>query len=440
MKDLVLDFQSVTGKMKPMHGVNSGPVTCNFRYDATEYFKEAGIPFSRLHDTEYPFGCGQFVDVNCVFPNFDRDVEDPTAYNFALTDEYLRCIVESGTKIIYRMGCTIEHQTTKRYIFPPKDYLKWAKICEHIIRHYNEGWADGYEWGIEYWEIWNEPDGILWDAPKDTFYDFFKVAIVHLKGQFPHLKFGGPALCVGSNEFSEKMLDYLANGEERVPLDFYSWHTYANTPEEVIRNADLAHEVLVKYGYTETESILDEWNYVTKNTWEEVGDAWEVIQSLKGAIFNAAVMIDLQNSTCDIATYYDAQLTFHKWWCGLFGRGASDTFFDGAEPVVAKKGYYPFKAFGALYRLGNQVKAETESGTVHVLAASDGAHHAVLMANYSDEEGETEVLVPKIAGENPGLSKLYLLDEKHDLELVQVFEGVPEQLVIKPNTVLFWEF
>ena len=24
--------------------------------------------------------------------------------------------------------------------------------------HHNEGWADGFNYGIEYWEIWNEPD------------------------------------------------------------------------------------------------------------------------------------------------------------------------------------------------------------------------------------------------------------------------------------------
>ena len=40
----------------------------------------------------------------------------------------------------------------------PKDFKKWAVICEHIIRHYTEGWADGFFYDMPYWEIWNEPD------------------------------------------------------------------------------------------------------------------------------------------------------------------------------------------------------------------------------------------------------------------------------------------
>ena len=65
---------------------------------------------------------------------------------------------KAGTKPFYRLGQSIEHQTKKYGIYPPKDFKKWAKICEHIIRHYNEGWANGYRMGIEYWEIWNEAD------------------------------------------------------------------------------------------------------------------------------------------------------------------------------------------------------------------------------------------------------------------------------------------
>ena len=30
-------------------------------------------------------------------------------------------------------------------MLPPKDYAKWARICEHVVRHYNEGWG----WGAD---------------------------------------------------------------------------------------------------------------------------------------------------------------------------------------------------------------------------------------------------------------------------------------------------
>ena len=35
-------------------------------------FVEAGFPYVRLHDIEYPFGAGNYVDIPCIFKNFDR--------------------------------------------------------------------------------------------------------------------------------------------------------------------------------------------------------------------------------------------------------------------------------------------------------------------------------------------------------------------------------
>ena len=39
------------------------------------------------------------------------------------------------------------------------NFEKWAKICEYIIAHYNEGWANGFYYGIKYWKVWTEPNG-----------------------------------------------------------------------------------------------------------------------------------------------------------------------------------------------------------------------------------------------------------------------------------------
>ena len=64
------------------------------------------------------------------------------AYDFAFTDWLLEQITAQGTDIIFRLGATIEndHRIKAYHIFPPKDSLKWAQICEGIINHYNHGW------------------------------------------------------------------------------------------------------------------------------------------------------------------------------------------------------------------------------------------------------------------------------------------------------------
>ena len=45
-------------------------------------------------------------------------------------------IEAAGTKVFYRLGHRIEHEVKKYGTLPPKDFKKWAVICEHIIRHY----------------------------------------------------------------------------------------------------------------------------------------------------------------------------------------------------------------------------------------------------------------------------------------------------------------
>ena len=90
------------------------------------------------------------------------DENDPANYIFEPTDEYVKRTVAVGTEPYYRLGASIEHGF-KFGTRPPKDFNKWARICEYIIAHYTEGWANGFTHDMLYWEIWNEADGIALD-------------------------------------------------------------------------------------------------------------------------------------------------------------------------------------------------------------------------------------------------------------------------------------
>ena len=161
MESIKLNFQNTDGKILYQNAVNNGPTNPGVRETPTNFdaYKAAGISYARNHDASFCNGFGgEFtVDVHRIFRNFDADENDPASYIFEPTDKYLKNIVDAGTKIFYRLGASIEHGY-KFGTYPPKDFLKWARICEHIIRLYNEGWANGFECDIEYWEIWNEPD------------------------------------------------------------------------------------------------------------------------------------------------------------------------------------------------------------------------------------------------------------------------------------------
>ena len=269
MKSVTVNFQETCGKIKPMHAVNNGPAGSRVRQTGNfKAYAEARIPYARLHDASFYSGYGGewSVDVHRIFTDFSKDVDDETAYDFTETDTYLQDILSVGTKIFYRLGASIEHR--KKYgTYPPKDYLKWAKICEHIIRHYNEGWANGFHMDIEYWEIWNEPDcenadgsNPCWQGTQEEFLTFYETAAKYLKGQFPALKIGGPAICWLGSGLAEKFLKYCK--KQDVPLDFFSFHCYTKEMKTLLDRIQLGKKWLVENGYPKTELILNEWNYI----------------------------------------------------------------------------------------------------------------------------------------------------------------------------------
>ncbi len=427
MPNLTLDLTHPAGAVKPMHGLNNAPMHwANFKL--FHYLTEAGIPVSRLHDTGGAFGGGIYVDIDNLFPNPDADPTDPASYDFLFNDALLCALCEAGAKPFYRLGCTIENYCTTigpRRIFPPKDPRKWAVICEHIIRHYNEGWASGHRLGIEYWEIWNEPDNEpdmlknpMWRGTKEEYYRLYEVTANHLKSCFPHLKIGGYASCgfyeilnteaaaqanVSTRtgyfiEFFEGFLDHITSEEHKAPLDFLSWHSYSG-PEENIRYAAYAREMLDKYGFTETESILNEWNPGIHRR-----------GTLADASHIGEMFIAMQNTATDLLCYYDGQL--ESSYGGLW------------NPLTYKpfKAYHIFRAFNELYKLGTQypiVEADaygTLAEGLRALAAGNGQTVAVLLCNTG---AATTVTAP--AGDKNWA--VYVLDNDHDLDELTTVTG-----------------
>ena len=420
MANICVDFRQGLGRVKPMHAVNNGPVykfAVDQRITNIDAFREAGIPYARNHDASFyaTYGGEHTVDVHNIFPDFEKDENDPLSYDFAMTDEYVKVCEFAGVRTFYRLGSKIEHGVKKYGTLPPPDFKKWAVICEHIIRHYTEGWADGFNYDIEYWEIWNEPDldpddsthKRCWGGTAKEFYELYCTAHKHLKACFPHLKIGGPAVAGVKEEWLGGFFGAL-KAAQIVP-DFFSWHIYNYETDAIIKRAKFVRETLDSYGFTKTESILNEWNYVCGWT----GDKWlyslESEKNIKGASFVAAVMERCQYEPIDMLMYYDARP------CGMNGMFSTDL-------VCQKlKGYYPFLMFNSLYKLGGAVKVASDDADVYVCAAANDTEAAVMLTHYSDNEKGSVAVEVDLSGfgaESGAEIEYYLLDEGHDLECV----------------------
>lgn len=421
MDKITVDFSKTVGAVKPMHSVNNGPVykfAVDQRITNIESYRAAGIPYARTHDAAFfaTYGGEHIVDVNFIFTDFSKDPTDPESYDFTLTDDYLKMIEAGGAKVFYRLGSKIEHWRKKYNTLPPADFNKWAVVCEHIIRHYTEGWADGFKMDIEYWEIWNEPDldaddatnKRCWGGTAKQFYELFNITFKHLKNCFTHLKIGGPACAHHNPEWWKGFFESLK--ENGIKPDFFSWHIYASKVEKIRDRIRLVKDYLVKNGLSETESILNEWNYV--KGWE--GDEWiyslKTEKSLKGASFIAATMCMSQYEPLDNLMFYDARPT------------GMNSLFKTDMICETLKGYHPFYMFNQLYKQETSVKTERESEDVWACAAAGEEQNAVL-AYFNDDVSAPEktVKVEFKNVKNGGKVKLeyYLLDEDHDCELVR---------------------
>ncbi|MEO8351884.1 MAG: sialate O-acetylesterase, partial [Chthoniobacteraceae bacterium] len=381
-----------TGPIRPLHGINKGPLAPGGMIEVIKEQKELGIPFTRLHDCGWPNP--YVVDHHAVFPDPNADPALPESYDFRLTDEYIEAVLKTGAQPIYRLGESIEHTSVRRYVHPPADMEKWAAICIGIIRHYNEGWANGFHHDIRYWEIWNEPENrpAMWSGTDDDYLRLYRTAALAIKKRFPDVKIGGPALGASGSfvngEFqpTEFASNFLAMcRRDNVPLNFFSWHCYTSDPTELAARARAIRRLLDSKGFTETENHLNEWNFLPCNTWEPIGQSGtadsrqrfhEEMAGAPGAAFIVASLLELQNAPVDVCNFFHGEL-------GGFG------IFS--ERGARLKAWQAFRAFQSLVETPRRVETHgSVPGKLDFAAgvSKDGRSATMLVSNFGDARSE----------------------------------------------------
>ena len=305
-----------------------------------------------------------------IFPDWTADPEAPASYNFGPTDKVIQAIRGTGAEIYYRIGRSWGANTN-----PPPDFDKFAAVVEHVAMHYNQGWAIGYHDRIRYWEFWNEPEiAVFWSGTPEQFYALYEKTARALKSIDPSLKVGAvaKAFALGEGPYREDFLDFCV--AHKVPLDFYSWHTYADLsadPYDAARIGQQIRSLLDAKGFRGSESILSEWGLSADFTDTEK----PVLQGVENSAFMGAVMIYLQDSTVDRAIFYRGDAA----WVGLFGLHGE--YFKPA---------YTFRALGAMRDTPERLSvtgADTLGFAALAGCSRDGRTVQVLISNYQIPEG-----------------------------------------------------
>ncbi len=369
-----VDFSQKIGVVKPVNGINLWARMSNARYDDHQDLMIAGhFSTIRLHDVPWDNPGVRLIDYQHIFGNFKADAKNPDNYYFPPSDDYIKRILDGGAKVIYRLGTSIEHSHPNFYYAKePKDHTQFAEICAGIIRHYNHGWANGHQWNIQYWEIWNEPNVVpnMWDNNDfSVFCQFYVDVAKRLKKEFPEVKIGGPALAGNNQNLMTQLITTCR--EQNAPIDFLSWHCYTDDIKTITESSTQMRRLLDDNGFKSSEIHLNEWHYFPSGKWGEIHgregnaesrqklrNAPDGMNGIVAASFCAAVLTRWQDTPLTMGNYYAASLVGEVDW-GLFN--------DYGTPF---KTYYAFKMFGELItKAPDRVKTTDGNGPISLLGA-----------------------------------------------------------------------
>ena len=405
-KSVTVDFEKRCGRIKPLFAVNGAPRSggAGLLHDFSEEFVRMRVPAVRVGAGRADYGYNQFLNVHSIFPDPNADETLEESYNFLPTDLYLASVKNVGAEIFYCFGEAAEPYSRKLYVKCPEDKHKWARICEHILMHYNEAWANGFKWGIKHVEIWSSPDTPEgFSDSKDEYFELYRVVSNHLRERFPKLKIGaygaGGFYALNRIDATEQMkgyvpymqafLSYISKENTSAPLDFFTWNCHTSSPEELSMHAKYARTYLGTAGFKRTRSIICSYNSQSKGAplCLKEGIASELCASL----------ILAQKSSADMMIYSSTDAYSPE--NALFSVDDRITHRHYASYDVAV-------AFSELYRIGTAVETTADfRKEVYTLAASNGKEGAILVAvrNY---RGKLEIALKNSPYKTCSVTKL----------------------------------
>lgn len=408
------DLSLNDGKIGAFHGMCNGPMSHGA--DISHVFKEIGVPFVCFSGTDTEMSA-YAVDVSRIFKRADADPNDGSNYDFSLTDRYVAAAYNVGAKVIYRLGESSAESTIRLL----EDAETAAQVCANIVRHYNDSWANGYAYGIEYFEILDLCEA---ESVKHEWLEAYRKIAVAVKLADASVKVGGSSFLVGNPGLRE-LISFCTR--KHAPLDFVSLSVFECTPERAVGAVKSLLPTVRNSAFPNAEIIISRWGYIDRDAAaiglrrilnDKGGEAcrrraelFGAQKSIKGAAYSLAFMLMLNSvEGVSAACMYDAQPALSPW-CAI-------TDFFG-EPT---KTFYAFKAYGELYRAGfksycvcEQDQRFSSTGVYAVSATSEDGKGYILISSF----GGCGIVDLRLEGISDSVynADVYLLDGVKNFEL-----------------------
>ncbi len=405
--DINLDYKQTNGIINPFSEINCGPLPNHDvlnAVDLTDEYQDIGISFIRTHDFSGP------TDISSIFPDFNADPDLESSYDFTASDQYITSIINAGCNVFYRLGESASADET--LCNPPENISKWAEVCKHIAMHYNDGWDNGFFYSITYWEIWNEPDLLgFWNGTAEKYYHLYRKTVETLKAYNSSLKIGGPCTSSLSNaDYTTGFLTYIS--ENSLPLDFFSWHQYADSPDQLFVSSSNVRNLLDSYGLTDCENINTEWNINIIFPQRDKDNA-------KNAAFTTCALTCFQDSGLDYSFRYRGTQD-PNWLMRLIG-------FDLS--LFTCKGVYKNPALS--YLAHNYLTSDTpirlktpvmdaSTGITYLAGISEeNTDVSIIISNFNADDTMYDLELSNLPWDSSYIEAIYLIDNSHHLEIIE---------------------
>jgi len=265
-------YQSVTvdcakklGRIKNLMGVQGGPRpdVPDVTPDLSDEYRKIGVNMVRL-----PQGNRDILFLGYMFPDEKADPFDPASYRFGEFDRYAKAVRAIGAEFLWEAQYLIGRKGLSRMapmqraprtgipylkVVPPDETKKWTTICIQVLRHLNDGWANGHRLGVRTVEFINEPfmgsqDMVYRRDSPTPCWECYAAFARAVRAYDPKIKIFAPSLTDIDMHYGllDSFLDYIVKHD--VPLDYFTWHAYLPEPGSYLKLARRIGKALDRRG------------------------------------------------------------------------------------------------------------------------------------------------------------------------------------------------
>jgi hypothetical protein len=308
-------------------------------------------------------------------------------YHFDSLDASVDEIVQAGAipLMVIAIKPKVLFPKVDQDIVDPVSYPEWEALMVRMVEHYKERGQKGL-----YWEVGNEGDigesgGSPYRFTTENYVRYYRHTVAAIRRADPTAHVGGPAVAGWKSPIVPALVAFC--DQEKVPLDFISWHTYTNHPKAIQESIESMRAMLARYPAMHVETILDEWNMALSTPPENPAiqpafvaeTAWRMMQS--GLSYSCFYHIrDYHVDRDRFAPYFSpgGASFMANWWNRM---PQYSGLFDYQN--VMRPAYFAFELLSRV--TGERLAADSDDRDVHAFLSYDKQYQVynLLFWNFS---------------------------------------------------------